>query len=233
MKLYIDRYEIGFEIWEVTVGAGRPRSFCVEDAIDRAMTVFWRKGYEGASMADLTDAMGINPPSLYACFGNKEGLFRAVVDRYLERGAAFMKDVLAAPTAEAVAAAYLHGVAALVVAPDDNNPPGCLLLQTGLSGADPDIPDRLAQHRIGKEIALKARFEAAQRQGDLSVDADPAALARYLTTIANGMAVQAASGATVVQLHEVADFALSAWPRNGTLSGTARAKSPPADATAV
>lgn len=211
------------------MGAGRPRSFCVENALDRAMTIFWRKGYEGASMADLTDAMGINPPSLYACFGNKEGLFRAVVDRYLERGVVFMKNVLAEPTAEAVAAAYLHGVAALVVAPDADNPPGCLLLQTGLSSADPDIPDRLAQCRIEKEIALKARFEAAQKQGDLSDDADPAALARYLTTIANGMAVQAASGTTVEQLREVADFALAAWPRNGTLSGKAREKTSPAD----
>ena len=60
---------------------GRPRSFCTDTALDRAMTVFWRKGYEGASLVDLTEAMGINSPSLYAAFGNKEGLFRAVLER--------------------------------------------------------------------------------------------------------------------------------------------------------
>ena len=75
---------------------GRPRSFCVEETLDRAMTVFWRHGYEGASMSDLTAAMGINSPSLYACFGSKEGLFRAVLQRYDERRKKFMEDVVAA-----------------------------------------------------------------------------------------------------------------------------------------
>ena len=79
------------------MGPGRPRGFCVEDALDRAMTVFWRNGYEGASMSDLTAAMGINSPSLYACFGNKEGLFRAVLERYDGRRKIFMEHVLAAP----------------------------------------------------------------------------------------------------------------------------------------
>ena len=77
--------------------AGRPRGFCVEDALDRAMTIFWRNGYEGASMTELTAAMGINSPSLYACFGNKEGLFRAVLERYDERRKSFMDYVMAAP----------------------------------------------------------------------------------------------------------------------------------------
>ena len=81
---------------------GRPRGFCVEETLDRAMTVFWRHGYEGASMSDLTAAMGINSPSLYACFGSKEGLFRAVLERYDERRKSFMESVLAAPTAAKV-----------------------------------------------------------------------------------------------------------------------------------
>jgi len=90
---------------------GRPRGFCVEETLDRAMTVFWRHGYEGASMSDLTSAMGINSPSLYACFGSKEGLFRAVLERYEERRKSFMESVLAAPTAAKAAESYLHGVA--------------------------------------------------------------------------------------------------------------------------
>jgi len=90
---------------------GRPRSFCKEDALDKAMTVFWRHGYEGASMADLTKAMGINPPSLYACFGSKEGLFKTVLERYDQRRATFMASILEKPSAAEVAEAYLMGVA--------------------------------------------------------------------------------------------------------------------------
>src|ERR1700749_1380902 len=93
----------GTIIWETPVRTGRPRSFCVDETLDRAMTVFWRQGYEGASITDLTKAMGINAPSLYACFNSKEGLFRAVVDRYEARRDNFMKDVLAQPTARDVA----------------------------------------------------------------------------------------------------------------------------------
>src|ERR1700722_9586218 len=107
---------------------GRPRNFCVDDSLDRAMTVFWRQGYEGASLADLTAAMGINSPSLYACFGSKEGLFRAVLERYDERRKSFMESVLAAPTAAQAAEAYLHGVADFAVDTSGKNPPGCLLL---------------------------------------------------------------------------------------------------------
>src|SRR5262245_66262623 len=81
---------------------GRPREFDLENALDRALEVFWRNGYEGTSIADLTEAMGINPPSLYADFGNKEGLFRKVVDRYIERYAGFWEDARAAPTARAM-----------------------------------------------------------------------------------------------------------------------------------
>ena len=90
--------------------AGRPRGFCVEDALDRAMTVFWRHGYEGASLSELTAAMGINSPSLYACFGNKEGLFRAVLERYDGRRKSFMDYVMAAPDVGQMAERFLHGV---------------------------------------------------------------------------------------------------------------------------
>src|SRR5271155_5276389 len=89
------------------VKAGRPRSFCTDTVLDRAMAVFWRKGYEGASLADLTEAMGINPPSLYAAFGNKEGLFRAVLERYDGRRKELMDRVLAAPNAKSVARLFL------------------------------------------------------------------------------------------------------------------------------
>ena len=201
---------------------GRPRGFCVEDTLDRAMTVFWRHGYEGASMSDLTSAMGINSPSLYACFGSKEGLFRAVLERYGERRKSFMESVLAAPSAAKVAETYLHGVADFAIDTSGQNPPGCLLLQSGLSCGDSDIPDETARHRAEKEAALCARFEKAREQGDLSKSASPDTLARYLMTVSNGICVQAASGASAEELHEVAAMALTAWP--GGNDKTAKAK---------
>jgi len=191
---------------------GRPRGFCVEDTLDRAMTVFWRHGYEGASLSDLTAAMGINSPSLYACFGSKEGLFRAVLERYDERRKSFMESVLAAPTAAKVAETYLYGVAAFAVDTSGKNPPGCLLLQSGLSCGDSEIPDEMARHRAEKEAALCDRFEQARKEGDLLENANAAALARYLMTVANGICVQAASGASAEELHDVAAMALMAWP---------------------
>jgi AcrR family transcriptional regulator len=193
------------------VKIGRPRSFCVEEALDRATDVFWAKGYEGASLSDLTDAMGINAPSLYACFKNKEGLFRAVLDRYEEKGAGFLGEVLGAPTARAAAGLFLRGVAERATDPD-HHPPGCLLVQTGMIGEDRRIPSEVARHRAEKEIALRDRFETARRAGDLPENADPVALARYLVTIANGMCVQASAGATREELQTIAEIALAAWP---------------------
>ncbi len=153
---------------------GRPRSFCKDQALDRAMTVFWTHGYEGASLADLTAAMGINSPSLYACFGSKEGLFRAVLERYDARRNEFMAKVLSAPTAVGVATAFLEGVAAFAADTSGRNPPGCLLLQSGMASGDKVIPDELARHRAEKEAALKGRFETAKAEGDLPGSADPA-----------------------------------------------------------
>jgi AcrR family transcriptional regulator len=184
----------------------------VEDTLDRAMTVFWRHGYEGASMCELTAAMGINSPSLYACFGSKEGLFRAVLERYDERRRTFMENVIAAPTAAEVAELFLHGAAEFAIDTSGKNPPGCLLLQSGLSCGDSEIPDALARHRAEKEAALCARFEKARKSGDLPKSASPAALARYLMTVSNGICVQAASGSSASELHEVATLALAAWP---------------------
>jgi AcrR family transcriptional regulator len=176
------------------------------------MDVFWRKGYEGSSLSDLTAAMGINSPSLYAAFGNKEGLFRSVLDHYDDKRRDFLDRVLGAPTAYEVAKAWLEGVAEH--ASDPKNLPGCLLLQSGLSGADDCVPKALAERRALKEQALRERFVRARDEGDLPKSADPAALARYVTTVSNGMAVQASAGATGKDLQDVARMAIAAWPVN-------------------
>jgi AcrR family transcriptional regulator len=194
------------------VRTGRPRNFCVDETLDRAMTVFWRHGYEGASLADLTKAMGIKAPSLYACFGSKEGLFRAVVDRYEARRDNFMKDILAQPTAQAAAEAFLLGMAGFAADTGGQNPPGCLLLQGALACCEQEITKDMARRRSEKETLLQKRFEQAMQDGDLPATAQPGVLARYLMTMANGISVQAASGATAKELHEVAAMALAGWP---------------------
>jgi len=191
---------------------GRPRAFDRDEALNQALAVFWRQGYEGASLADLTTAMGISPPSLYAAFGNKAGLFRAVLDRYAADAAGFLATVLAAPTARAVAETLLRGVAEMQTRP--GLPPGCLLVQGALSCSAEGEPIRreLICRRSADEAALRERFEQALAVGDLSADADPAALARYLTTVSQGMAVHATAGASRAELQAVAEIALRAWP---------------------
>jgi len=198
------------------MGVGRPRTFDMSEALDRAMEVFWRKGYEGASMVDLTTAMGINSPSLYAAFGSKEGLFHAVLDHYDQDRAGFLSEVLASSTAHEAAECFLLGVADR--ATDPNDPPGCLLLQSGLTCGDAasDIPEELARHRNATELTLRERFECAKSEGDLPPDASPAALARYLVTVSNGICVQASSGAGRKELRQIAKMALAALPASAS-----------------
>lgn len=193
---------------------GRPRAFDRDQVLDRAMDVFWRHGYEGASMTELTGAMGINPPSLYAAFGNKEGLFRAVLDRYAEGRADFMDDVLNASTSRQVVERFLRGAAELAAGP--KKPAGCLILQSGLTcGAGGEaVADTLSERRKDPECRLRVRFEQARDEGDLPSGVDPAGLARYLGVVSQGMSVQAAGGATRAELQQVAEMALRAWPGN-------------------
>jgi len=192
---------------------GRPRGFDADRALDRAVHVFWRKGYEGASLSDLTRAMGINRPSLYAAFGGKEALFRKALDRYAEGPAGYVRDALAAPTARAVAERLLRGAVALQT--DPKTPPGCLVVNGALAcGAKADrIRRRLASHRDAVEHDLRRRLERARAEGDLPAHARPADLARYVVTVMRGMAVQAAGGATRAELERVVATALHAWPR--------------------
>jgi AcrR family transcriptional regulator len=195
-----------------TVAIGRPRAFDVDQALDRALDVFWRKGYEGATLCDLTAAMGINPPSLYAAFGNKEGLFRKALDRYWELQAAAWNEALDAPTAREAAERLLRRTAKFLS--DPCHPKGCLAVQGALAcGADADcIRKELETRRASNQAQIRARLKRAKKEGDLPADADPAALARYLSTVIEGMSVQAASGASRKELERVAETALRAFP---------------------
>lgn len=196
---------------------GRPREFDAELALDRALEVFWRQGYEGAALSDLTAAMGINRPSLYAAFGNKEKLFAAAVDRYLAGPGAYAAAALDAPTAREVVERLIRGAVDLTTGP--HTPPGCLNVRcVQACGPDGEPARQLAlTHRMAAEAALRRRLERAQRDGDLPAGADPTTLSRLVATVTDGIAVQAAAGATRRQLRRVADLALralagAAWP---------------------
>lgn len=192
--------------------AGRPREFDAEKALDKALKVFWRKGYEGASLSDLTEAMGINRPSLYSAFGNKDALFRKAMDRYVEGPARYVREALDEPTAKKVAEKLLYTGIELVT--DPRSPRGCFMVQSALAcGEEGDAVRReLTKQRLALEKGTRERFERAKAEGDLPADSDPAALAKLLTTISNGMAVQAAGGATREELCAVAKLALSSFP---------------------
>jgi len=191
---------------------GRPRAFDVDLALDRALHVFWRKGYQGTSLSDLTKAMRINRPSLYAAFGNKEALFRKTLDRYSKGPTAFSGDALRAPTARGVVERLLRGTVDLLT--DRRTPRGCLMVQSALACGDAadSIRRELASRRETGETALRRRFQRAKREGDLPSNADPADLARYVTTVMHGMAVLGAGSATRPQLLRVMETALQAWP---------------------
>src|SRR5438552_2599905 len=197
---------------EITVPSGRTRQFDVDEALDRALQVFWARGYEGATLPELTRAMGINRPSLYATFGNKEQLFRKALDRYQTGPMSFLTEALRKPTARAVVEAIFSGFVRMQR--DRDKARGCLIVSGALaSGEEAEKVRRdLAQLRQGVVTAFRRRFERAVDDGDLPAGTDCATLARYIATVLNGLAVQSASGATEKQLRLVAALAMQAWP---------------------
>jgi AcrR family transcriptional regulator len=191
---------------------GRPRGFDSDEALERAMRLFWEQGYEGASLTDLTSAMGIAKTSMYAAFGNKEELFRQALQRYSEGPAAYGARALEEPTARAVAEAFLSGSVRATTCP--GHPAGCLGVQSGLAAGATGraVRDALTAWRENGFSRLRERFQRAVDEGDLPADAQPELLARYLMTVSNGIAVQAAGGTGRDDLQRVADAALRSWP---------------------
>jgi AcrR family transcriptional regulator len=192
---------------------GRPREFDVEKALDTASELFWRKGYEGTSLSDLTGAIGIMRPSFYSAFKSKEALFKQIVERYQCGHLGFFAKALNQTTPLAVAERVLYGFAdAYTTKP---HPPGCLLLNCGLPSSDDtedSIRHELAERRKASRIELRKRFKRFKSNGALPTDADPDALARYVLTVAWGMAVDAQSGASRDDLYRTVKLALKSWP---------------------
>ena len=186
---------------------GRPREFDLDRALERAMQLFWRHGYEGTSLNDLTRELGVTRPSLYAAFESKESLFLKALDLY-EARAGYREAALTAPTASAYARALLEGAADLHG--DKKNPPGCLGVQGALACApesDAIRTELIRRRKIGEGI-IRDRLKRAKAEGDLPTEADPADLARYLSIVIYGITVQAAGGATRKELRSVAELAL-------------------------
>jgi len=191
---------------------GRPLGFDPERALDKALRVFWARGYEGTSLAELTRAMGINRPSLYATFGNKEKLFRRVLDRYAASETNYVREALGEPTARSAVEEILRSSAEALS--DKGNPRGCLLVQGALAcGAEAKTIQReLCARRGAGEAMIRERLERAKREGDLPAGVGAGELAGYVMAVVQGMSVQATSGASQEKLRGIAERAMQAWP---------------------
>lgn len=191
---------------------GRPREFCPDAALGAALGVFWAKGYEGASVAELTAAMGITKPSLYAAFGNKEQLFHRALDLYEREKLVYTREALRQPTARAVAEHFMRG--AIAAQTGSRDPRGCLgVIGATACGTEAEsVKAEVIKRRASSSAALLERFRQAQRDGDLPEHITPEALAQYLYTLLQGMAVQAGAGATCAELESVLETSLLIWP---------------------
>jgi AcrR family transcriptional regulator len=197
---------------ETAVLRGRPREFDVDDALVAALRVFWSKGYEGASMTDLTEAMGITRPSLYAAFGNKEQLFRKALDLYEREKLCYVGQAMEAPTAKGVAERMLVG--SMINQTSGEDPKGCLgVISSVACGAEADCirQEVLERSKIAHE-ALIDRMRRAVDEGDFDAPVDPEIIANYLKAILQGMSVQAGAGATREDLQRLVDMTLAVWP---------------------
>ena len=197
----------------VTRRTGRPLSFDRDAALVSAMHLFWRHGYEATSVADLTRAMGITPPSLYAAFGDKRRLFLEAVDRYLGGLKAVERGIAGAASAHDAARNLL--ISAVLGDTGDDTPPGCLLassLVTSSMEADA-VRETLAEIRRGIEAALRVRIERDVCEGLLSSGSDAETLAGHVFAVVQGMSTQAKDGAGRSKLMAIVDAVMATWPK--------------------
>jgi AcrR family transcriptional regulator len=187
---------------------GRPIGFDKDAALEAAMLLFWQRGYEGTSMADLTQAMGLNPSSIYAAFGDKHALFQLAVKRYMEMRAQYAGKALEEPSLEKVVRALFDNTVAFLTTP--GHPPTCMTL-AGSVGCSLDASparDIMTEIRKQNEVAMRERFLQARKSGELSKDVNVDDYTRYLSSILAGLSIQAANGSTKAELTRTANMAL-------------------------
>lgn len=200
---------------EPSAPRGRPRSFDRDAALRAALALFIERGYAGASLSDLTAAMGISPPSLYAAFGSKEGLFREALHLYLEGRGRFVSKALERNLGAEEQVRMILRNAAAAFTPDGDDQPGCMV-SAGMLTCSPEdlgVADHVKSLRTAPLEAMVRRMELARKQGELPASVHPRALARFYAAVVTGMAVQARDGASRRELMALADNAMRAWPR--------------------
>jgi AcrR family transcriptional regulator len=193
---------------------GRPRSFDRDEALECAMRLFWSRGYEGTSISDLTEAMGVTPPSLYSAYGDKRRLFFEAVERYEQTVGCFARKALTQePTAERAVRRLLLEAVKTFAAP--KNPKGCLMVlgATNCSSESAEVGAALAEHRRAAEAALRARLLAGQEAGEFAAHTDVDALAVLVTATLFGLAIKAQDGASRARLSKVVEQLMTIWPR--------------------
>lgn len=192
---------------------GRPRAFDRDVALGQAMRLFWQKGYLGTSIADLTAAMGIGAPSLYAAFGSKEALYAEALRFYAEHHEASVWAGFArAGTArDAIEALLMDSAAALTGADGRGEPTGCMVTLAAAVEEDARLGTLVRAARARGADRIRERLERAAAAGELGASIDLAALARYVATVQGGMSLQARDGANRTELEDVARFAMSSW----------------------
>ena len=187
---------------------GRPICFDKDAALEAAMLLFWERGFEGTSMADLTQAMALNPSSIYAAFGDKHALFQLAVKRYLGSRAQYAVKALEEPTLEKVVRALFDNTVAFLTTP--GHPPTCMTLAGAMGCSVEAAParDLMTEIRKQNEIAIKKRLLRARKGGELSEDINVDDYTRYLSMMLAGLSIQAANGSTKAELKRTAQMAL-------------------------
>jgi len=195
---------------EQVVQRGRPREFDTDEALASALRVFWARGYEGASLTELTEAMGITRPSLYAAFGNKEALFKRALDLYQAEKLAYVQSALEAATARGVAERMLEGTIENIT----SECRGCLgvIASVSCSHEASPIRDDVQARAQTARCAIVERMQRAIDEGDFTIPVEAEAMTRYLLALLQGISVQAGSDASRDELRRVADAALAIWP---------------------
>ncbi|QKJ87202.1 TetR/AcrR family transcriptional regulator [Paramixta manurensis] len=212
----------------VKKGRGRPKLFDRETALDKALELFWAHGYEATSMSDLVTATGAKAPTLYAEFENKEGLFRAVMHRYIEKFTAQRNATLRCEESCVSKGIENYFRATAECFTDRDKPAGCFFIctSTALSASSSEVADMLRAKHHSQENSLETFLQERQVKGELSASTDTRALAKYLTCVLQGMSVRAREGSTREELDGIIDTMMQLWPMLSGVCQTTAARTP-------